>query len=60
LQFVFRNFPPIQIHPHAFNAAVAAETTVPQGKFWEIHDYLFEHQKMLNDNSLKNMQKILV
>ena len=59
LQFVFRNFPLIQIHPHAFNAALAAETAVPQGKFWEMHDYPFEHQKMLDDNSLKKYAKDL-
>lgn len=59
LQFVFRNFPLIQIHPHAFNAALAAETASSQGKFWQMHDYLFEHQRKLDDDSLKEYAKDL-
>jgi protein-disulfide isomerase len=50
--FVFRNFPLIGIHPHAQHAAEAAEVAASQDKFWQMHDYLFEHQKTLDDNHL--------
>ncbi|MBI1741836.1 thioredoxin domain-containing protein [Candidatus Acetothermia bacterium] len=53
LRFVFRNFPLAEIHPHAQHAAEAAEAAAAQGKFWEMHDHLFEHQKALDDKSLK-------
>ena len=43
LRFVFRNFPLSQVHPHAQHAAEAAEVAATQGRFWEMHDYLFEH-----------------
>src|SRR6266478_3522544 len=43
LRFVFRNFPLVQIHPHALRAAEAAEAAAAQGKFWEMHDYIFHH-----------------
>jgi protein-disulfide isomerase len=50
--FVFRNFPLIDIHPHAQPAAEAAEAAAAQDKFWQMHDYLFEHQKALDDRHL--------
>ena len=46
---VFRNFPLNDIHPHAQHAAEAAEAAAAQDKFWQMHDYLFEHQKALDD-----------
>jgi protein-disulfide isomerase len=49
LRFVFRNFPLTQIHPHAAHAAEAAEAAGAQGRFWEMHDWLFEHQRHLGD-----------
>ena len=52
LLFVFRNFPLREIHPHAEHAAEAAEAAAAQGKFWDMHDYLFEHQQALDDNHL--------
>src|SRR5919202_4829506 len=52
LRFVFRNFPITQIHPHAQHAAEAAEAAAVQNKFWQMHDYLFEHQKALDDGHL--------
>jgi len=52
IRFVFRNFPLNDIHPHAQHAAEAAEAASAQGKFWQMHDYLFEHQKALDDNHL--------
>ena len=52
LRFVFRNFPLTQSHPHAEHAAEAAEAAAGQGKFWEMHDSLFEHQQALDDAHL--------
>src|SRR4030095_15657253 len=52
LRFVFRNFPLTDSHPHALHAAEAAECAAVQGKFWEMHDKLFENQKKLDDRHL--------
>src|SRR5207248_6662048 len=53
LRFVFRNFPLIDIHPHALHAALAAEAAASQGKFWEMHDSIFHHQHTLENVDLK-------
>jgi len=50
--FVFRNFPLNDIHLHAQHAAEAVEAAAAQDKFWQMHDYLFEHQKALDDGHL--------
>ena len=52
LRMVFRSFPLKEAHPHAEHAAEAAEAAAAQGKFWEMHDELFEHQPALEDNDL--------
>ncbi len=52
LRFVFRNFPITTVHPHAQHAAEAAEAAASQGRFWEMHDALFEHQNALDDRHL--------
>lgn len=52
LRFVFRHFPCISIHPYAQHAAEAAEAAAAQGKFWEMHEYLLEHQQELDDGDL--------
>lgn len=52
LRFVFRNFPLTQLHPHALAAAEAAEAAALQGKFWEMHELLFEHQESLEPGSI--------
>ena len=52
LRFVFRNFPLAEAHPHARRAAQAAEAAAAQGRFWEMHDMLFEHQDALTDADL--------
>jgi len=49
LRFVFRNFPLTNAHEFAMQAAETAETASAQGKFWEMHDFLYEHQKTLGD-----------
>ena len=50
--FVFRNFPLVEIHPFAEHAAEAAESAAGQGRFWEMHDMLFENQQNLGFASL--------
>jgi len=52
LCFVFRNFPLANMHPHAERAAEAAEAAGAQGKYWEMHDLLFENQQALGDDDL--------
>ena len=52
LRFVFRNFPLTEMHPHAAHAAEAAESADAQGRFWEMHDALYEHQDALGDHDL--------
>jgi protein-disulfide isomerase len=59
LRFAFRHFPVPSIHPHARHAAEAAEAAAAQGKFWEMHDYLFEHQDKLDDDHLAQYAAIL-
>lgn len=49
LRFAFRHFPLSNVHKYAFPAALAAEAAGRQGKFWEMHDMLFERQSMLNE-----------
>ena len=45
LRIVFREFPLVPTHVHALAAARAAEAAALQGKFWEMHDMIYEHQK---------------
>lgn len=52
LRVVFRHFPVRDQHPHAQHAAEATEAAAGQGRFWEMHDLLFEHQDALDDNHL--------
>ena len=59
LRFVFRNFPLGEIHPHAQHAAEVAEAAAAQGRFWEMHDALFEHQRSLDDQHLVQYAKAL-
>jgi protein-disulfide isomerase len=49
LKFVFRNFPITNSHPQAQWAAEMAEAAAEQGRFWEMHDYLYENQRSLGD-----------
>jgi NhaA family Na+:H+ antiporter len=52
LRYVFRHFPLTTMHPHAQLAAEAAEAAAAQGKFWEMHDLLFERQDALDEGDL--------
>jgi diadenylate cyclase len=53
LRVVFRHFPLDSVHPHARRAAEAAEAAAAQGRFWEMHDLLFENQDDLDDEALR-------
>jgi protein-disulfide isomerase len=44
ITFQFRNFPLTSVHPNAFAGARAAEAAGLQGKFWQMHDLLYENQ----------------
>jgi protein-disulfide isomerase len=52
LCFAFRHFPLANVHPHAEHAAEAAEAAGAQGRFWEMHDALFENQDALSDEAI--------
>jgi protein-disulfide isomerase len=53
LRFVFRNFPITTSHPHAQQAAEAAEAAAAQGRFWQMHDVLYENQRRLGVQDLR-------
>jgi NhaA family Na+:H+ antiporter len=53
IRFAFRHFPLVQIHPHAFGAAAAAEAAALQDCFWAMHGLLFQSQKALEDDDLR-------
>jgi protein-disulfide isomerase len=52
VRFIFRHFPLQEAHPHALLAAEASEAAAAQGKFWQMHDVLFEDQAHLKDKDL--------
>jgi protein-disulfide isomerase len=52
IRFVFRHFPLQEAHPHALMAAEASEAAAAQGKFWPMHDVLFQNQLHLKDKDL--------
>ena len=52
VRFVFRNFPIIQLHPHAEQAAQAAEAAGVQGKFWPMYELLLEPSSGLDLSAL--------
>ena len=59
LRFAFRNMPLSEIHPFAEMAAEAAEAAGAQGKFWEMHDGLYEHQAELGSELMSALAKRL-
>ncbi len=52
LRIVYRHYPLSGIHPHAQEAAEAAEAAGAQGRFWEMHDLLFQNQNALKRKDL--------
>lgn len=53
LRFNYRHFPLTQVHQHAHKAAEAAVGAAQEGKFWEMHELLFQNQRRLGAVSLK-------
>jgi protein-disulfide isomerase len=53
IRFVFRHFPVESAHPHAMHAAQAAESAGGQGKFWQMHALLFDNQRHLKMENLR-------
>jgi protein-disulfide isomerase len=53
IRLAFRHFPLVQIHPHAFGAAAAAEAAAMQDRFWAMHELLFHRQNALEDDDLR-------
>ena len=51
IYFQFRNLPLVSIHPNAFAAARAAETAGMQGKYWEMHDKLYQNQSAWSNSN---------
>ncbi|MEO8629880.1 MAG: DsbA family protein [Betaproteobacteria bacterium] len=47
VRYAYRHFPLEGVHPYAMHAAQASEAAGGQGKFWQMHDLLFEHQNHL-------------
>lgn len=58
VQFVFRHFPLTQVHKNGLLAAKISEAASIQGKFWEMHDSIYAHQKDWSDSL--NAKEILL
>lgn len=59
LRLVFRHFPLTNVHPQAQPAAEASEWAAAQGKFWEMHDGLYQQQKDLSESRLRGLAEEL-
>jgi len=60
LRVAFRHYPLSGIHPHAQRAAEAAEAAGAQGRFWEMHDLLFQNMSALQPRDLDRYAQRLV
>jgi protein-disulfide isomerase len=59
IRFVFRNFPIEQLHPHAEQAAEAAEAAAAQGKFWEMYELLLQPYAHLDTDALVSCAELI-
>ena len=59
VRLVWRHFPLEEVHPHALAAALASEVAAAQGKFWPMHDRLFENQRHLDAAHLRRHAQAL-
>lgn len=57
LKYVFRHFPQPQLHHFALDAAIACEMAGLQGRFWHMHDMIFENQQRLCRTSFFNFAR---
>lgn len=55
LRFVFRNFPLTQAHPLAHMAAELAEAAATLGKFWPMHDWIYENQERWSEGGIEDL-----
>ncbi|UKT64574.1 DsbA family protein [Pedobacter mucosus] len=59
IKLVFRNFPLQESHEYAYAAATAAEAAGLQGKFWEMHDALYENQYRFADDLFEELAETI-
>jgi protein-disulfide isomerase len=59
IRFVFRNFPIPQLHPHAMQAAEAAEAAGAQGQFWPMYELLLQPNAHLDADSLATYARLI-
>jgi protein-disulfide isomerase len=59
LAFVFRHFPLAEMHPFAQAAAMASEAAANQGKFWQMHDLIYDNQASLGLEMLLQLAEFL-
>jgi protein-disulfide isomerase len=59
LRVIFRHFPQSSVHPRASAAAAAAEAAARQGRFWEMHEELFRHQRELAELDLTHLALLI-
>ena len=59
IKFVFRNFPLSEMHQYARAAAIAAEAANLQGKFWEMHDAIYENQYRLSEDLFEELAETI-
>nr|MCK4930366.1 DsbA family protein [Nanoarchaeota archaeon] len=57
--YVFKDYPLTKIHPNAYNASLSAECAKEQDKFWEYHEYLYEHNDKLEIQYLKEYARLM-
>ena len=57
LCFAFRNYPQPKVHQRSQAAAEVAEAAGLQGKFWSMHDRIFDHQGELEDRNLREIAR---
>jgi len=59
VRYFFRDFPLDSIHPHARKAAEAAHCAGDQGKFWDMHDVMFNNQGALKSDNLRDFARAM-
>lgn len=52
VRFIYRDYPLEDVHPHARRASIAGECAAMQGKFWQVHDKIYQSADALSDSNL--------